>query len=335
MMDPGEGGGDVAGEAGPTVGALRDASPIRWTLLILGSLLAWPLPDRAEAQVVSVEEWQEVVASLAATVLDHYVLPDLAASLADSIAVWHPPSDGPLQRSDFVESLLADLRRWSGDQHFLLFHPSLPPSPVDRRVIEVMSGQVCWADASEARDTWVLGGIVRLPRADRLPCAMRPLLDASRVILDLRSCSGGSRESVARLLGYFLEEPTHFATYHERGRAPRAAYSEDVERGTLGHTSLAVIIGPDTASGCEAIAYHLQRLARAIVVGSRSAGAAHAVRTFDLARGYRALVPVVRSADPTTGGDWEGVGVQPDIDVPPGDALDRAVRALGGPSPDR
>jgi C-terminal processing protease CtpA/Prc len=38
-------------------------------------------------------------------------------------------------------------------------------------------------------------------------------------------------------------------------------------------------------------------------------------------------LPVARSINPVTGGNWEGVGVQPDISVPAPDALDVARKA--------
>jgi hypothetical protein len=46
-------------------------------------------------------------------------------------------------------------------------------------------------------------------------------------------------------------------------------------------------------------------------------------------------VPVARSVSLFTGGDWEGVGVQPDVLVPAGDdafaAALEALRASGSP----
>lgn len=297
------------------------------TFSLLGAWLGLSA-SHAEAQVVTAAERAEVIASLAETVREHYVLPDASGWLADSIAAWQPPGGGPLERTGFIDALRGDLVRWSGDQHFVLFHPSLPPAPLEPRVIEVMSGRACWAEPSQIGDAWVLGDVVRLPSVDRVDCAMRPLRDASKVVLDLRSCTGGSRESVARVIGYFLEDRRLFATYYERGEAPVEAHSDAVDRGTLGEAAVAVVIGPETASGCEAVAYHLQKLARAIIVGGRSLGAAHAVRTFELARGYRAFVPVVQSVSTVTGEDWEGIGVQPDIEVAAKDAVDRAIRAL-------
>ena len=45
--------------------------------------------------------------------------------------------------------------------------------------------------------------------------------------------------------------------------------------------------------------------------------------------GYAAFIPVGRTYDPDTGQDWEGAGVQPDIAVPPAEALVRALTELG------
>jgi C-terminal processing protease CtpA/Prc len=39
-------------------------------------------------------------------------------------------------------------------------------------------------------------------------------------------------------------------------------------------------------------------------------------------------LPIARSISPVTGGDWEAVGVAPDIVVPAAEALDTARRAL-------
>lgn len=299
------------------------------TPALLALLPCFMIAPSAAGQQIPEREWHAAVQSLAEVVRDHYVLPDVASWLADSIARWQPGPGDVVSRATFMDSLLADVTRWSGDPHFALFHPSLPPPPLDPRVLGVMSGRACWAEIERRGDVRVLDDIVRLPAPDRLACAMERVLDADAIVLDLRTCSGGSRTSVAALLGYFVEEPTHFATYIERGVPPEEARTDDVRRGALGRARIAVLIGPETASGCEAVAYHLQQLGRATVIGARSRGASHAVRTYDLAEGYRAFVPVIRSSSPTTGSDWEGTGVMPDIAVAATDGLAEAVRRIG------
>lgn len=298
---------------------------IRLTVLLCASSA---LAQGVEAQEVPSRERQRAVESLADAVRTHYVLPEVASLLADSIEAWRPATDAPLERSEFIASLLEDLIRWSGDQHFLLFHPSLPPRGLSERIIAVMGGEACWADTTSESGVQVLSNIVRLPAADRVACAMSRVTDASHLILDLRECTGGSRASVAELLSYFFTDPIQFATYYERGEAPEADFTRDVARGYLGGASLAVLIGDSTASGCEAVAYHLQQLGRAIIVGMTSVGASHAVRTFDLAAGYRAFIPVVRSTDSVSATNWERVGVKPDFVANSDDSLQEAIRLL-------
>jgi C-terminal processing protease CtpA/Prc len=66
-----------------------------------------------------------------------------------------------------------------------------------------------------------------------------------------------------------------------------------------------------------------------VLVGAPTAGANHFGRGEELGGGYAAFIPVGRTYDPGTGKDWEGVGVQPDIAVPPAEALVRALTELG------
>jgi peptidase S41-like protein len=65
----------------------------------------------------------------------------------------------------------------------------------------------------------------------------------------------------------------------------------------------------------------LHNLGRATLVGDRTAGAGHMVNMFDLPRGFVAGVSITRVSDPRTGREFEAVGVQPDVRVPPERAL--------------
>ena len=80
-------------------------------------------------------------------------------------------------------------------------------------------------------------------------------------------------------------------------------------------------------SGGEALAYDLQALGRAVVVGETTRGGAHPSIMVPLTEQIELRLPVARPINAVTGGNWEGVGVQPDIAVPAADALDGACRA--------
>jgi C-terminal processing protease CtpA/Prc len=82
-----------------------------------------------------------------------------------------------------------------------------------------------------------------------------------------------------------------------------------------------VLTAARTSSAAEALAFHLQQLGRARVVGERSAGAAHPSRRLPLSDRFAIMLPTSRAFDPETGRDWEGTGVQPDLETPAEDAL--------------
>lgn len=87
-----------------------------------------------------------------------------------------------------------------------------------------------------------------------------------------------------------------------------------------------ILTSKKTASGCESFAYNLKHLGRATIVGEQTSGAAHSVRTFDLAAKYRAFIPKARPVNPVTGTNWEARGVQPDVETTAADALHEALR---------
>jgi len=65
----------------------------------------------------------------------------------------------------------------------------------------------------------------------------------------------------------------------------------------------------------------MQALKRATVIGARTWGGAHPARPYRIAEHFLAVIPSRRTISPITHGNWEGVGVIPDIAAKPDDAL--------------
>ena len=63
------------------------------------------------------------------------------------------------------------------------------------------------------------------------------------------------------------------------------------------------------------MAYDLQALKRAIVVGEVTKGGANPGRWVHLDEHFACLIPTGRAVNPITGTNWEGVGVHPDVEV--------------------
>ena len=82
-----------------------------------------------------------------------------------------------------------------------------------------------------------------------------------------------------------------------------------------------------TFSGGEALAYDLQALGRATIVGETTRGGAHPSEVVSLTSQIELRLPVARALNPITGSNWERVGVQPDIPAQASDALEVALAA--------
>ena len=86
-----------------------------------------------------------------------------------------------------------------------------------------------------------------------------------------------------------------------------------------------VLTSHATVSGGEELAYDLQSLHRAPVIGETTAGWAHPSEVLDLDDWFRINMPRGRPINPVTKTDWEGVGVKPDVAVPANAALEEAL----------
>jgi C-terminal processing protease CtpA/Prc len=91
---------------------------------------------------------------------------------------------------------------------------------------------------------------------------------------------------------------------------------------------VAVLVGPDTFSGGEGLAFDLQEQGRATVVGQRTKGGAHPRIGVTVHPHLELTLPIARSVSVSTGENWEGKGIRPDVEVPAEEALDAALARL-------
>ncbi len=166
-----------------------------------------------------------------------------------------------------------------------------------------------------------------------IDAAMEMLKDTDALILDLRENRGGGGVSDERLLGHLSPTLLPMAVMHWRqadGSVVDEQRSVSVpESGSLYPTKpIFVLTARRTFSAAEEFAYNLKAVGRAILVGETTAGAANpSNRETPLGSGMDAFIPNGRAEHPITHGNWEGVGVQPDVAVAPGQALTEAYRS--------
>jgi len=177
--------------------------------------------------------------------------------------------------------------------------------------------------------------------------------DAKAIIFDIRTHNGGGIEQMNVIFPWLFAQPTRLVTMATRasvdesgegplgddaglhlvkgdpGMVTREHWATPNDDPRLRDAKVYVLTSEATASAAEHFALAMKHTGRGTLVGSATAGANHFGRGEELGGGFRAFIPVGRTYDPTTGKDWEGDGVQPDIAVPPADALSRALTELG------
>src|SRR5262245_22594062 len=232
-----------------------------------------------------------------------------------------------------------DLFEVAGDGHLKLSFsanplppeaPDLPESPADRealsaalrdgnygfRKVEILPGNV---------------GLLEMSRFDRADLAgeaaslaMGFLQNCDALIIDLRTCGGGDPAMVACLASWLFDGPATLVAEMYRREDDRTVQwwtSPWVPHRRLARVPVRILTASRTYSAAEALAFHLQSLGRAQVVGERTGGGAHPSRRLRLADRFTITLPTSRAYDPETKADWEGVGVRPDVEAPAEDAL--------------
>jgi C-terminal processing protease CtpA/Prc len=148
------------------------------------------------------------------------------------------------------------------------------------------------------------------------------LANSESVILDLRQ-NGGGQSGGTLLCSYFLKEETHLGdVYNRPENTTRQVWSYPVVAGAkLADKDLYILTSNRTFSAPEALAYDLQVLKRATIVGETTGGGAHGTTIYRITDRFSASIPFCRGINPVTKTDWEGTGVKPDVAVPADQSL--------------
>jgi C-terminal processing protease CtpA/Prc len=160
---------------------------------------------------------------------------------------------------------------------------------------------------------------------------MNKLADTDALIIDVRGGKGGHPAGVALLISYFVDQRTRLNDIWSRDSgASTAFWTEDRLEGKRygSRKPVLILVDRDTKSGAEDFAYTMQALKRATVIGTRTWGGAHLASGYRLGDHFIAAIPDARSINPITHTDWEGVGVIPDVEAAPDDALKVAQELL-------
>jgi C-terminal processing protease CtpA/Prc len=247
----------------------------------------------------------------------------------------------PFAGSDLCDRLSADLFETCADKHLrLIWHESAQASQDEEHLVAALHERFRLENNGIRRVEQLPGniGLIEITiipdvarAAETITAAMRLVQYTHALILDLRGALGGAPDGVAFFNSFlFADGEVHLSDMIEGGAqgSTRQLWTASYVPGPR-YTDRPVYIltSARTFSGGEALAYDLQALKRATVVGEVTRGGAHASLVLSLREHIELRLPVARTVNAVTGSNWEAIGIQPDVVIPAADALRIAYRA--------
>jgi hypothetical protein len=304
-------------------------------------------PASVAAQTLDREAQRQVVAHLQTALRDNYVFPDRIPAIAAELDRRVQPT--PIGSEEFAAGLAQGLVKASDDLHFSVAFDPDEVAANRRAKTEGQASTQADRDRERAasfgfRDARRLDGGLAYIRFDFFADpqyaqdiaagAMWFAEGADGLIIDLRYNNGGVLEMAQFLMSYLYpagkDQKFFDYFYNENGaRVERSQWSLPAVPGQRSATiPVVVLTGSTSFSAAEWMAFSLQRLGRATIIGEQTSGGAHPVTRVPIDDRFMLQVPFGQIRDPVEGRDFEGVGVTPDIAVPASDALLTAQRFL-------
>jgi N-terminal domain of Peptidase_S41 in eukaryotic IRBP/Peptidase family S41 len=212
------------------------------------------------------------IQSLADLVRVHYLFAERADHVASQVEQLAGGQIATLSSAEQLAAELTDmLRDVTGDLHFKVTSRVLTPeelavAPEDRWKYSMpgVASNFGFRSARVNEGT----ALLTLTSLDYIKwsgptarAAMNFVRHAERVLIDVRDCQGGDPELIEHLAGYFLGGgPVELASVHWRDGRIEVFHSDPhgAEFQFDPDVALVVIVGPETASGGEALADALQ-----------------------------------------------------------------------------
>jgi hypothetical protein len=309
------------------------------------SLRALPPGVTAEDlnRTIDADTRARVIDGAVAKLNEHYVFPEIAQKMEQAVRARHERgeydsiTDGDL----FASKLTEHLREVSKDKHLGINYSvvPLPQRPPGRD-----------PDAAERFRTQMERMNCGFEKVERLPpnigylkfnmfadpeicgptaiAAMNFLGNVGALIVDLRENGGGDPKMIAFISTYLFDKPTHLNDIYNRKEDSTTQYwtLPYVPGRRLAGKPVFVLTARRTFSGAEEFSYNLKNLKRATIIGETTGGGAHPVSGHRIDDHFMIGVPFARAINPISKTNWEGTGVEPDVRVPAGEALDVAKK---------
>lgn len=322
---------------GPAKGTFRSGAILflGFVLLAGGFFMVRRLPGAApDTDALTGAQARAIAGAVAEVFETKYIRPEDGKKIADFIRdqMVRGEYDGLGTYKDLAARLHVDAQSVNKDRHIAVYYS--PERIRNQRNPELKEKQAREArqrarmDNHGFREVRVLPGNIGYLKMNRFDgtrgafatavAAMQFLASAYAVIIDLRWNPGGDSRMVQVISSYFLgDDPKILDVFHfrESNRIEQLWSLPFVPGRTLEDVDLYILTSGFTFSAAEGLAYDLQALKRATIVGETTMGGGHAIDTVTIKGKLLVHVPHAVSVNPVTGKNFQGVGVKPDVEA--------------------
>jgi len=275
--------------------------------------------------VLTVEEKAAIISKIEEVFIEYYPLFEVAEKMVKFINQKQKKGeyDQFTDLGEFTSQLTRDLRSISKDWHIKVWpYEKIPEdlleeiklgTPQDNygfQKVEVLPCNIGYIHL-----TSFINPITAGPTAN---AAMSFVRNCHVLIIDLRK-NGGGDESMARLLSsYFFDKSTHLTdVYIRKDAKTKQVWTQDWVPGPrMTEIPVYILLSRYSYSSAEAFSYQLQQLGRAVIIGEKTRGGAHAVRYMSFKNlSINLKVPYTSDINPYSNTNYIN-GITPDIAVP-------------------
>ena len=285
---------------------------------------------------MSQEQKRQVIDSLCIQLEKCYVFPEVASNIALYLKTQLTANAYKAfsKETTFANKLSLDLFEISGDRHLKVSYSDqiLPKDSLNPFELSpehyLEQGNFALRGNYGIDKLEVLNGNIGLiafsmlcgpeHAGDTYSAMMNYIGHTDALIIDLRNCRGAmGKDAIPFLSSYFFNEPVHLNDFKWR-------WNNSLEqKWTYAHVPgkryidkpIYIINSARTFSGAEELAYDLQVLNKATIIGEKTAGGANPGGSIRITDHFECFIPFGQAINPITKTNWEGVGVLPDTPV--------------------
>jgi hypothetical protein len=241
----------------------------------------------SHSDLLTIEKRSAIVNKIRVVFNEYYPLPDVAKNMINYID--KKLKEGEYKQfsyiSEFTSQLTEDLRFISNDQHIRVTpYEKIPDdlkaeiklgSPEDNygfQKVEHLLGNIGYINLTSFNNPRSAG-----PTAI---AAMNFVANCDALIIDLRLNGGGDEAMAQFLSSYFFDKSTHLTDYYIRKDdvTEQIWTQEWVPGPRMTKMPIYILLSSYSYSSSEVLAYQLQQLKRAVIIGEKTKGGVHGVR---------------------------------------------------------